>query len=306
VHNELIDPSRENVDWWLRSTTWFAVALYFVMGLAGSAYAHCTDTGTVQGNILLDFDENDPLLMVGRMCLAVTITLAFPMLVIPGRDIVIRSLILPRWKNEATAARATARATTANAGAGDGDDNTLREPLLAAEEEPTSPTEIADPGDHRNDIDDGDETTGDETTGESGAADSVPTIVLLSTSVVLFWSAAALASTVSSIDVVWDLLGSSLSILMSYLIPAGSFLVLSSRLRQKQEQLLQQQQQQQMPEVLLSSAPSNGGDDNDAEGQNQQRTDDYETSRVACWIVLGVSIPLMVVSTANAVANTFF
>lgn len=50
VHNELKDPTPTRVSWWLSSTTWFAVALYMVMGFAGSAYAHCTPTGTIQGS----------------------------------------------------------------------------------------------------------------------------------------------------------------------------------------------------------------------------------------------------------------
>ena len=50
VHNELVDPNEKRVGWWLSSTTWFAVALYMVMGFAGSAYAHCTSSGTIQGS----------------------------------------------------------------------------------------------------------------------------------------------------------------------------------------------------------------------------------------------------------------
>ena len=49
VHNELINPTPDRVSWWLRSTTWFAVLLYMIMGFAGSSYAHCTPTGKVQG-----------------------------------------------------------------------------------------------------------------------------------------------------------------------------------------------------------------------------------------------------------------
>jgi amino acid permease len=54
VHNELKDPSPARVSWWLRSTTWFAVALYMVMGFAGSAYAHCTPSGKIQGSKCVD------------------------------------------------------------------------------------------------------------------------------------------------------------------------------------------------------------------------------------------------------------
>ncbi len=52
VHNELQNPTQERVNKWLSTTTWFAVGLYMVMGFAGSAYAHCTPTGKVQGSKL--------------------------------------------------------------------------------------------------------------------------------------------------------------------------------------------------------------------------------------------------------------
>jgi len=271
VHNELKDPSAARVSWWLRSTTWFAVALYMVMGFAGSAYAHCTPSGKIHGNILLDFDKNDPLLMVGRMCLAVTITLAFPMLVIPGRDIVVRSLILPRLAVVSSEPAPVGTSRHDN-GVGPGNlDEDLREPLLEAGEchEEVPSTEI-DSGPAAIGSADDTSSNGD---GDGDGLSSVSFTVLLFTSVILFWSAAALASLVSSIDVVWDLLGSSLSILMSYLIPAGTYLVITKRTEPNDE----------------------------AQGGSHDKA-----SRLACWLLLGVSVPLMVVSTANAVYNTFF
>ena len=198
-------------------------------------------------DILLDFDEHDPLLMVGRMCLAVTITLAFPMLVIPGRDICVRSIILPKLQER----RRRSMGDLAE---------DLAEPLL----------------EHHDDDEEVAATTNDETE-DALTLDSISFGVLLSISVVIFWSATALASLVSSIDVVWDLLGSSLSILMSYLIPAGTYLVLVKR----------------------------------QEGNGDETTEESSTrgdrlARCVCWVLLGVSFPLMVVSTANAIYNTFF
>ena len=178
--------------------------------------------------------------MVGRMCLAVTITLAFPMLVIPGRDIVVRSLILPRLRSIPQAVGGTV-------------DEELREPLL---EDPDP-----EPGGETS------ESTAASDGGLSHDLSSASAAVLLCTSVAIFWSAATLASVVSSIDVVWDLLGSSLSILLSYLIPAGTYLVVTGR----------------------PGAEGGGG----------------RLSRALCWLLLWVFVPLMVASTANAVANTF-
>eukprot|EP00536_Pseudo-nitzschia_multiseries_P006020 jgi/Psemu1/192153/e_gw1.124.20.1 len=266
VHNELADPSKDRVDWWLRSTTWFAVGLYMVMGFAGSAYAPCTSTGKISGNILLDFDEHDPLLMVGRMCLAVTITLAFPMLVIPARAVVVRSLILPRLAlAEATASTEVERSV----------DEELQEPLL----DPNENDNNNNNNDNNNNDDDDDDT--------EELMSSVSSTVLISTSVVILWSMATLASVVSSIEVVWDLLGSSLSILLSYLIPAGAYLVIT---KQQPPQQQQQQPQQQQPEPT---------------GREGAETTSDWGSRAACWVLIGVFVPLMVVSTINAVLNTF-
>jgi len=265
VHNELKDPSPARVNWWLRSTTWFSVGLYMVMGFAGSAYAPCTATGKISGNILLDFDENDPLLMVGRMCLAVTITLAFPMLVIPARAVVVRSLILPRLASASVAASEEDAAPVTRSV-----DEELQEPLLASgndSEEPGPLEPDSDGGrvgtadDNHNDDDDDD---GDSTAADISSASST---VLVCTSVIILWSMATLASVVSSIEVVWDLLGSSLSIILSYLIPAGTFLVITKRGRQ-----------------------------NESDGW---------ISRAVCWLLIYGFVPLMVVSTINAVYNTF-
>ena len=110
----------------------------------------------------------------------------------------------------------------------------------------------------------------DGTTGVTVA--SAPVLLLLSTSVVIFWSAGALASAVSSIDVVWDLLGSSLSILLSYLIPAGTYLVITKKI--------------------------------DTDERPYTRT--QYLSRIVCWGLLAIFFPLMIISTTNAVENTFF
>jgi amino acid permease len=241
VHNELADPTPSRVSWWLRSTTWYSVVLYMIMGFAGSSYGHCTPSGKVQGNVLLDFDENDPLLMVGRMCLALTITLAFPMLVIPARDILLRSVILPfleRGGDSETTATTTTTAIEEMT-----PQERLQEPLLQDEEAEES------------------ETTDDDSSSSDRISASF--MVRLITSIGIFWTAGTVASCVESIDVVWDLLGSSLSILLSYLIPCGCYLVI------------------------------------------MRHESGHFWSKLLCWILILVFTPLMIVSTGNAIENTF-
>jgi amino acid permease len=253
VHNELRDPTPGRVSWWLRSTTWYAVGLYMIIGFAGSSYGHCTPSGRVQGNIMLDFEENDPLLMVGRMFFALTITSAFPMMVIPARDILLRSIILPCMKRRTMHTETTDTATTAASAASvttrsnGKDDNETPESL----QDPVSMDEEEQEAD--NDDDDDDQTT-------------VPAsfFLRLITSVGIFWTAAAVASCVNSIDIVWELLGSSFIILLAYLIPCGSYLVI------------------------------------------MRNVENTFWSKVLCWILIVVMLPLMIISTSNAVHNIFF
>lgn len=242
------------------------------------------------------------------MCLAVTITLAFPMLVIPARDIVLRSLILPRLQSASSysindsvingESVVPTTTTTINRSL----DDELQEPLLTVEES-LSPDqqhqsmEINGNDDDDDDVDD-ELTTENATTMEvdnndhAGSNDdgsnrnsadcdlySTPIVVLLFTSVVIFWSAGTVASVAKSIDIVWDLLGSSLSILLSYLIPAGTYLVITK----------QQQHQRRN---------SSNRDHN-----NNNNARDW-ISRAVCWLLLWIFTPLMIVSTGNAIVNT--
>jgi hypothetical protein len=159
------------------------------------------------------------------------------------------------------------------------------------------------------------------------------------------WSGAAVASCVSSIDVVWDLLGSSLSILLSYLIPCGCYLALSSSSRRRQTRRASSSRQprrrrQHDPDESLTAALLEDDDEGSVgvpvalPNNNMDRvgrstaattthnevtdTDDnniaatwriYQNDtvpRVCCYVIVLVFVPLMVLSTANAVYNTFF
>mmetsp|Transcript_52724 Transcript_52724/g.127801 ORF Transcript_52724/g.127801 Transcript_52724/m.127801 type:complete len:669 (-) Transcript_52724:195-2201(-) len=285
VHNELQNPTPKRVSWWLRSTTWFAVTLYMIMGFAGSSYAHCTSTGEISGNVLLDFDENDPLLFVGRMCLAVTITLAFPMLVIPARDIMIRSWIAPMLSKRRQQQRQQQQQN------GTTSDGRGTSQLQTVHEEGESDNNPSTTQSHSNDEEESeleqpllspDVTTDGEEVEEESVA-HISFMILLLTSIVIFWTAGAVASCVESIDIVWDLLGSSLSILLSYLIPAGTYLVITAR-----------------PVEVVE-----GMDDENGSGSSSP-SNIQKWSRVLCWGLILFFFPLMVVSTANAVVNTFF
>lgn len=235
VHNELHNPTTKRVGWWLRSTTWTATTFYMIMGIAGSAYAPCTASKELHGNVLLDFDNDDPLVLLGRMCLALTITLAFPMLTIPARDIVLRTMCTPRTGPAAVAMPSIE------------DEINFEEPLL--------------------DDDDDDE----EEAPEDEEQKHFSFVLVLLASIAVFWTAALLASCVSSIDIVWELLGSSLSIFMSYLIPCGSYLII---IRMRQAYASELAWKDRLPVMFA-------------------------------WFLILLFVPLMFLSTANAVYEIF-
>ena len=260
-------------------------------------------------DILLDFDENDPLLMVGRMCLAITITLAFPMLVIPGRDIMLRSLILPRLKarlhrqrQQSSLEEEEEDPAVVNVNVNRTIDEELQESLLSPDQQQQHQSMEISGNDHDHDDEEnavtdnagaggGGDADADDIVGSSNGSSSnvggvggddlrsAPTIVLLCTSVLIFWSAGTVASVVKSIDVVWDLLGSSLSILLSYLIPAGTYLVITNK----------------------QQSSSSSSDSNDTSGSSTRD----RLSRAVCWLLLWIMFPLMIASTGNAIINTF-
>ena len=87
VYNELVEPSRDRMRYIIRFTIILATFFYLVVGISGSFYGNCIESGEVEGNILLHFDDKHDILMsFGKGCLAISIALALPVLVIPCRD----------------------------------------------------------------------------------------------------------------------------------------------------------------------------------------------------------------------------
>lgn len=289
IHNELRCPTSDRVTKWVRTSMWPATLFYYVIGLTGSLYANCIPTGEVQGNILLDFDEDDPLLLLGRMCLAMTITLAFPMLVIPARDILVRAVVSTRCGRRAIemSVQESSFGVSDNMFSEDEASNNgltevhfehmevaqathLEEPLLAMEGRSIPSTA---PNAMRDESDEFDENRSTSRLNEQDDTDSRLLRIVAALSV--FWSAALIACIVTSIDVVWDLLGSSFSIMMAFIIPCGAYLKLAERKRFFN----------QVSDVGMSFRK-------------------WMMSRTLAWAMLIVFVPLMIVSTANAVYNT--
>jgi amino acid permease len=148
--------------------------------------------------------------------------------------------------------------------------NNLEEPLLVLEHQSVSTMSMAGESDEFNE----NNMQTSSTQLRDGDADSkvLRSIVAL----LVFWSAAGVACSVQSIDVVWDLVGSSFSIMMAFLIPCGAYLKLSRRRRF----------------ALVQG------------GRLGYRK--WMVSRSVAWMMILIFVPLMVISTLNACYNSFF
>ena len=227
------------------------------------------------------------LLLVGRLCLAMTITCAFPMLVVPSRDIILATrfgtyLSMQHRHHESDLENEPAipiDISVPNDGLTTIDfepmeirqpsrgSGNLDEPLLALE------------GSYRRnlteELDDNFAESLSMSTRQTQAAASDSKLARTVIALLVFWSAVALACMVKSIDVVWDLLGSSFSIMLAFLLPSGCYLRLSRR---------------------LSSQHRDDG------GQGFRR---WILSRMVAWGMILLFVPLMLLSTANACYNLY-
>uniref|UniRef100_A0A7S2H3F0 Amino acid transporter transmembrane domain-containing protein n=1 Tax=Helicotheca tamesis TaxID=374047 RepID=A0A7S2H3F0_9STRA len=374
VHNELQNPTSQRVSKLVSTTIWPAAFFYIFVGVSGSMYGNCTADEIVQGNILLDFDDNDVLMNVGRICLVVTISLTFPMLVLPIRDLVLRNgdvllktfcswlNIFGRGRDQPMNGENNKRDDEAQNNIENNDaasifekGNDLAEPLLpnaegeglhhrSASSIGYETTEGGDDGSskclkshdntkrstttyplsleeerHRRQEDVAEEQQQESSSSSYGMQNAKARII---TAIVIFWSASLVACSVQSIDVVWDLLGSSLSIIIAFLIPCGSYLILV-----KPKKLPNQSEDDEM---LMVNDSGSGGQSNmvvetDTSissmmvegrievGRNEKnifqrccfncRRRRWNVKRIIAWIIILVFIPLMFICTGNAIYN---
>jgi len=265
VHNEFRTPTTKKIKRTVHMTTIIATLFYIWIGWTGSMYANCTSSGTVHGNILLDFPDGDDLLLVGRTCLACAIAFAFPMMVLPARDTFMR-LCDDYYQNHSKKNKNFWEQTPPPQGEG-------REELTVETEMesrevwanglsslgeiggvgmesvhhnggdifPLSPFEMEthslEPLLHNNDDETGPKSgpprnqykqrlPPSSTIGPSLSTNSKLRTIL---GISCFWLAGTVASFVHSVETVWGLLGSSIAILVGYLIPFLCFIKISHR-----------------------------------------------------------------------------
>lgn len=216
VYSELSNPTPRRVSYLSRAVVLLASLFYMTIGIFGSMFgAKCNtpNVNIVSGNILLDFDDDDPVVTLGRICLGITITFAFPLQVLPARDTVVR-LIQGIMDHRS----ATKKKLQSNNDNNNDHPQDLLEPLL---EESSSENDGININNH------------DEVfqhylvmTQQQQQQQQVERNPLLRkvVGVVLLWSAASIATHISSVAVVWDLLGSSLVMIIGFILPCFLYL----------------------------------------------------------------------------------
>jgi len=302
VHSEFrVRPTRPQVYQWLRSTTAAATTIYLAIGFAGFFISH--QTGQVTPNILVDLlnskhpRKSDTVVVeVARYCMVVTLVLAMPMLVLPLRDILIS--ILVSWTsvvhlvNEESVAnqehRGRFQSQTSDLAlcleddgrsSSDSIKDQLHEHLLARSSSKDKTTPSFESG-----IEEGvhnisessieqssDILTSQDSEQESGTSPtSAPLWLRFLVAMVLVGSAIGTAHFISSIDIVWDVLGSSMSILIALIIPTTSII-----------------------KVLSNHVEIASSEHSPATSHGRQRFK---------WIaLLTIALPVMILSTANAI-----
>jgi amino acid permease len=216
VYSELSNPTSRRVSFLSKAVILLASFFYMTIGIFGSLFgAKCNtpNANIVSGNILLDFDDDDPVVTMGRICLGITITFAIPLQVIPARDTLVR--LIQEIVDHRSSRKKKRQSNTNNYSDNPQD---LLEPLL--EESSTENNGI--------NISNSDEVFQRflVMTQQQQHQQQMERNPLLRkfVGVTLLWSAASIATRISSVALVWDLLGSSLVIIIGFILPSILYL----------------------------------------------------------------------------------
>ncbi|GMI16442.1 hypothetical protein TrLO_g9262 [Triparma laevis f. longispina] len=282
VHHELHTPTRNRLRTLIHTTFTVTSLFYAFVGTVGSFVGRCPyfvnanfDVLDVQGNILNNFSDDDPIMNIGRACLSCTITLAFPLLVVPCRDMIVR-LGVKLLNN---------------------DDEDLNASLLKGD--------ALNNSSHLRSI-------------SQNSAETVKDpnkFITVAATLFVFWGGLSVACVVDDIEVVWDVLGSTISILIAFLLPSACYLVLAKVRRRPRHDLSVSAGLSEM-NVCPDAAANAAGDDNtdyntDSEYGSpmlrrpgmpgEKKTTNLR--RVFAYVILFSFTPLMMVCTWNAITN---
>ncbi len=85
VHSELINPTRERIRGVIGTSMGIATIIYVLLGLFGYLYAY----ELTSDDILLNFEPNDKVMLLGRFGFGLSMLVAIPILTLPTRNTVV-------------------------------------------------------------------------------------------------------------------------------------------------------------------------------------------------------------------------
>ena len=167
----------------------------------------------------MDFEDDDPLVLIARICLGITVICMYPMLVNPARNILIQLFS----KDEM-------------------EDSTLTQPLLDEDKDEETTLFETDSDSAISSIISGSSSftlisdnssftliSDDSSTSSREIPDSLKLRIFCA--ILVLWNAAFIACFIQTLDVVWDFLGSSFSIIVGYLLPCGVYIYIRNEER---------------------------------------------------------------------------
>lgn len=205
VHNELTNPTKKRVNRLLQVTTTFSTIFYIFLGTAGSMYSNCVTDGNLDGNILDNFPDDDPIILFARICLTFTIASAVPMLAIPARNIIAPCISpfinskIEQYELKYTA-KDDGKQNLRHGNVGETTESQIESQSM--EENPDVPLMV--------------------TTKPRNCVFTKPLVSILIT-----WAATILAFFVSDVTFLLEVVGSSLSVTLAFIIPCASFIALN-------------------------------------------------------------------------------
>ncbi|KAH7474661.1 putative sodium-coupled neutral amino acid transporter 10 [Phytophthora ramorum] len=190
VYRELHKPTRHRLKKIVASTMFSTWIFYILVGIMGYLFAF-QQQGGVQGDILNNFSDNDPLVNLGRLGLLITIQLSLPLIIQPCRSNLLRLAKIMRtfMRTRAKVYDATDSSDSDNEVEAAGEGTTLL------------PTGGATP--------------------PHGRLKAMVVHVVLTVGIMAGVITIALLS--PGVAVVWNLMGSTVGLLISYVLPCVSY-----------------------------------------------------------------------------------
>ncbi|CAH0520012.1 unnamed protein product [Peronospora belbahrii] len=197
VYRELHKPTRQRLKKIVTSTMFSTWLFYMVVGIMGYLFAF-QQSGGVQGDILNNFSDNDALVNLGRLGLLVTILLSLPLIIQPCRANLLR---LAKIIRNYSRARATVSYTLASSNSDESEAAGEETMLLPIRDEAA--------------------VVGMINASTSARFRAAAVHVLLTISIMA--SVITIALILPGVAGVWNLMGSTVGLLISYVLPCVSY-----------------------------------------------------------------------------------